>query len=291
MSRHPSMRMEAEQYHQLATGAWPSWNDDSFNEHQWNDNSGIFDDSCITADYFLPLMPDFLDSSHFLLTQTDGSALGSASKFTDSIPQPDPPEFEPASVMDVISPLSSGGTTWTSPSLEFDFNSPVIGTTQPQFGAVPLDRTAQMRDELSSNAPAIAPMDTVQRPPAQPAPEINSWNGVQQQPPLCPASPRLLTMADKPPHISARQWRMEIRPERCRVCGKGHTYPAELKKHMVAQHRHLAAEYGLSTERYVCKWCGKSYARDDHLTRHRTKEHGREKYAKRRRKGERGDGT
>jgi transposase-like protein len=270
--------MEEEQYDQLATGPWPSWNDDSLNEDPWNDNSNIFEDSCISADYSFPLTPDFSGSSQFLTptSQIDSSALGSAPKSTDYVAQLGPPRFETPSMTNVISPLSSGGTTWTSPSLEFGFNSPVIDTPWSQFGAVH-DRMAHVGDNLSSNATTISPMDTVQQSPTQPAPKNNDC--------------RPSAMQDRPRDIRTREWRKIIKPEECPACPKGHTYREDLNRHILVHHRHLAAEYGLSTERPVCKWCNESFARKDHLTRHLRRRHGLEKHAKRRRKGGGWDGT
>jgi uncharacterized C2H2 Zn-finger protein len=303
--------MEAEEYDQLVAGKWPAWNDDSFNENEWNNNPDTFDDSCITGhlDSF-PLMPDFLDPSQFLTPgpQTDGSALGSMLEFPDYVPQLDHPRFEPTLMMDVISPLSSGGTTWTSPSIEFDFNSPIIDTTWPQSVTTQPDKLTWMGEDWSSNEMVIAPMDTVRQPPPQSIPGVNPLDGARrpspqpalganpldgvQQPPLQSAMGfELLTLKDRPPHIDTREWRKQIRPERCPVCRKGHTQRSELKKHILVHHPELTAEYGISTERHVCKWCGSDYKRADHLTRHLNKEHGRVKNAKRRSRGKRRDET
>jgi hypothetical protein len=293
MSLHPSTMMEAEQYDQLATGEWPSWNDDSFNEVQWNDNPNTFEYSYITAGC-LPLPPEFLDSPQVLLTpnaQADSSSLGSASKSTDYVPQLDPPWSQPTAMMNVISPISSDGTTWTSPSLEFGFNSPIMDTTWSQSGLAPLDNAACVRQDLNFDATAIAPMDTVRQPPPQPATEISPWDGVQQAPQASATDIKLPTMDDRPPGISSRDWRMNVRPERCPVCRKGHSHMSELKKHILVHHPELALEYGIPTDPYVCTWCGKSYTRGDRLTRHLTQKHGREKNAKRRRKGKGKDGT
>jgi len=294
MSLHPSTMMEVEQYDQLATGEWPSWNNDSFNEVPWNDNPNTFEYNCITAGC-LPLTPEFPDSSQFLLTpnaQADGSSLGSASKSTDYVPQLDAPWSQPTAMMNIFSPISSDGTTLTSPSLDFDFNSPVMDTTWPQSGVAQLDNVASVREDSNFNAAAIAPMDTVRQPPLLPAAESSPWDRVQQgpQPSVTDLRVRLLTMADRPPGISSRKWRKEIKPERCPVCQAGHTYQSELEKHILVHHAELAATYGISTEPYVCKWCHKSYTRGDRLTRHLTQKHGRPKNAKRKSRGKGRDG-
>lgn len=203
MSLHPSRMMEAEQYDQLATGAWPSWNDDSFNQFEWNDNPNTFEDSCITTDY-VPL--ESLDVPEFLLTsnaQTDGSTFGSASK-SEEIPQLlDPPWFQPTSMMNIISPVSSDDTTWTSPSLEFDFNSPVIETTWSQSGVAQLGKVAWAREDPSFNTTNIATMDTVQQPPPQFAPETSLLDGAQQPPRSSAIGIELRTMEDRPPGFSS----------------------------------------------------------------------------------------
>lgn len=205
MSIHPSTMMEAEQYDQLATGEWPSWNDDSFNEVQWNDNPNTFEYSYIAAGCF-PLTPEFLDPPKVLLTpnaQTDGSSLGSASKSTDCTLQLDPPWSQPTAMMNIISPVSSDGTTWTSPSLEFDFNSPVMDTTWSQSGVAQLDSLSGVREDSNFNATAIAPMDTVRQPPLLPATEISPWDGAQQVPQPPATDRKLATMDDRPPGISS----------------------------------------------------------------------------------------
>jgi hypothetical protein len=285
--------MEAEQYDQLATGEWPSWNDDSFNEVQWNDNPNTFEYSYITADC-LSLTPEFLDSTQFLLTpnaQADGSPWGSTSQPTDYVLQLDSPWSQPTAMMDSISPVSSDGTTWTSPSLESDFNSPVMDTTWSQSGVAQLNKVEWVKEDSNCNATATTVMGTVPQPPLLPATEISPWDGVQQAPQPSATGQKLLTMDDLPPGYSSRKWRMEHRPERCPVCQKGHSYKSELKKHILARHPELAAEYGIRTARYDCKWCDKSYTRADRLTRHLTQKHGREKNAKRRHKGDGRDGT
>ena len=222
MSRHPSAMMEAEEYDQLVAGEWPAWNDDNFNDNEWNDKFDTFDDSCLTGNLDFPLIPDSLDLSQFLTPgpRTDGPALGSILKSSDYAPQLDPPRFEPTLMMDVISPLSSGGTTWTSPSLEFDFNSPIIDTTWPQSVTTQPDNLTWMGEHWSSNGAAIAPMDTVRQsppqpntganhldvarqPPPQPAPGANTLGSVQQPPLPSAMGLDLLTMKDRPPHIKS----------------------------------------------------------------------------------------
>lgn len=294
MSLPPSTMMEAEQYDQLVTGAWPSWNDDSFNDVQWNDNPDTFEYIHAAVDCLSLSTPEFLDSSQFLVTpnaQTDVSSLGSAPKSTDYVPQLDPPWFQPTSMMNVISPVSSDGTTWTSPSLEFDFNIPVIDATPPQSGVAQLDNVAWAGENLGFNATTIAPMDMVRKPLPQPTPGANPLKSIQQPPLPSDIGFEMLTMEDRPPHIPSRQWRMLIRPEKCPVCQMGHSYWSELKKHILAHHPEIAAEHGIPTEPYVCRWCDKSYTRRDRLTRHLNQKHGREKKAKKRSRGERRDET
>ncbi|KAL2200809.1 hypothetical protein P885DRAFT_27595, partial [Corynascus similis CBS 632.67] len=74
-----------------------------------------------------------------------------------------------------------------------------------------------------------------------------------------------------------REWRRIIKPEKCPVCAKGHSYQAELDRHIVVHHPDVAVKHGVSTKRHVCKWCNKSYARPDHLVRHMILKHGRPK--------------
>ncbi|KAH6856260.1 GINS complex protein-domain-containing protein [Chaetomium sp. MPI-CAGE-AT-0009] len=92
-------------------------------------------------------------------------------------------------------------------------------------------------------------MDIVQQSPTQPTPKINPWDGVQQPPPLFTNGCRPLTMQDRPPDMPTRKWRKIIKPEECPICPKGHTYRGGLNRHILARHRHLAAEYGLSIKR------------------------------------------
>ncbi|KAH6632160.1 hypothetical protein F5144DRAFT_488745 [Chaetomium tenue] len=201
--------------------------------------------NCITADY-LPLMPEFLACPEFLLTsntQTDGSSLDFASKSEDRIPQLlDLPWFQPTSMMNIISPVSSDDTTWTSPSLEFDFKSPVMDTTAAQSGVAQLDEVAWVREDPSFDTANIAPMDTVQQPPPQFAPEANLLDDAQQPPQSSAIGVELHTMEDRPPGIPARKWRMMVRPEKCPACQKGHSHRSELKKHILVHHPELAAE-------------------------------------------------
>ncbi|AEO66537.1 uncharacterized protein THITE_2170317 [Thermothielavioides terrestris NRRL 8126] len=97
-------------------------------------------------------------------------------------------------------------------------------------------------------------------------------------------------MEDRPPGVSSRKWRYQIRPERCPICGKGHPFKAELNKHIASRHPERAAEYKVSTARRICEWCGRSYARKDHLTRHLTRKHGRQKTRTRPARAARGGG-
>ncbi|EAQ87733.1 predicted protein [Chaetomium globosum CBS 148.51] len=186
-----------------------------------------------------------LDVPEFLLTsnaQTDGSTFGSASK-SEEIPQLlDPPWFQPTSMMNIISPVSSDDTTWTSPSLEFDFNSPVIETTWSQSGVSQLDKVAWAREDPSFNTANIATMDTVQQPPPQFAPETSLLDGAQQPLRSSAIGIELRTMEDRPPGFSSREWRMIVRPEKCPKCQKGHSHRSELKKHILVHHPELAAE-------------------------------------------------
>jgi hypothetical protein len=238
-------------------------------------------------------MPDFLDPPQFLTPgpRTDGSALCPMLKSPDYVPQLDPPGLEPTLMMDVISPLSSGGTTWTSPSLEFDFNSPVIDTTWPHPMTTQLDKLTWMGEHGSSNGMTITPTDAVRQPPLRPALGANPLDGIQQPPLPSAIGFDSLTMKDRPPHIKSRDWRMLIKPAKCPVCRKGHPYVGELKKHILANHPELAPEYEISTKRHFCRWCGSSYKRGDHLTRHLNNAHGREKNAKRRSRRKRRDET
>jgi uncharacterized C2H2 Zn-finger protein len=68
----------------------------------------------------------------------------------------------------------------------------------------------------------------------------------------------------------------------CPICGKGHSYWDQVKRHIVSNHPERAAEFQLSTDPFECRWCGKSYKRKDRLLRHLTAKHGRPKGRKKR---------
>jgi hypothetical protein len=206
-------------------------------------------------------------------------------------------QTEPALTTALTSPSSSGDITQTPSSGDFNFNSspglweipylspnslmeqspqayfavphrPIINAGVPHFVTGQLNSSPCMGDGIAPKALTTAPTSSIHQSLAQTATE-----------------PRQLTMEDRPPGISSREWRKIIKPEKCPKCPMGFPYKHDLNKHIVARHRQIAAKRKLSLERHACKWCPGMFARKDHLKRHLTKEHQREKTWKRRSKG------
>ncbi|KAK4199238.1 hypothetical protein QBC40DRAFT_85777 [Triangularia verruculosa] len=77
--------------------------------------------------------------------------------------------------------------------------------------------------------------------------------------------------------MPARERRKIAKPEKCQVCGKGHTYQALLNRHIEAHHKNEAHLFGVSIERTPCPkpGCSQSFAntRPDHLSRHIKRKH------------------
>jgi len=80
----------------------------------------------------------------------------------------------------------------------------------------------------------------------------------------------------KPPTIPARQLRKLLKPSECPICGYGHAYKGDLKKHIASNHPERAHEYQVSTDRTPClsPGCNKTFARRDHFRRHFKNKHG-----------------
>jgi hypothetical protein len=68
--------------------------------------------------------------------------------------------------------------------------------------------------------------------------------------------------------IPTRVQRTIDKPVKCMLCGHGHAYRSDLKKHIIANHKEHAVEIGLSVLRHKCHLCNKTFARSDHLKRH-----------------------
>lgn len=64
------------------------------------------------------------------------------------------------------------------------------------------------------------------------------------------------------------------KPEICLICQKGHQWRRELNRHYRTNHPGEADKMGISMARPVCRYCGKDFARRDHLTRHLKRKHG-----------------
>jgi hypothetical protein len=64
------------------------------------------------------------------------------------------------------------------------------------------------------------------------------------------------------------------KPEICLICQKGHQWRRELNRHYRTNHPVEAEKMGISMARPVCRYCGKDFARRDHLKRHLKRKHG-----------------
>jgi uncharacterized Zn-finger protein len=115
--------------------------------------------------------------------------------------------------------------------------------------------------------------------------ELSETSVVTQLSTQAAISDTTLTMEDKPPDLTARKWRLQIRPEKCPVCNKGHTFKTELNKHIASCHRDVAANFGVSTEPYVCELCHQKCTRKDRLVRHMKNKHGIEPQKRRKKPG------
>jgi hypothetical protein len=215
----------------------------------------------------------------------------------DDIMTLDYPQTEPALTTALTSPSSSGDITQTPSSGDFNFNSspdlweipylspkllmeqspqadfavpqrPIINAGVPHFVTGQLNSSPYMGNGIAPKALTMGPTSSIHQSLAQTTTE-----------------PRKLTLEDRPPGISSREWHKIIRPEKCPTCPMGFPYKHDLNKHIVARHRQVAAKRKLSLERHACKWCPGTFARKDHLMRHLTREHQREKTWKRRSKG------
>jgi len=74
---------------------------------------------------------------------------------------------------------------------------------------------------------------------------------------------------------NSRQRRKKERPEICPVCDQGFDYQANLKKHLIARHPEVISPE--ERKRVSCELCPRTYARRDHMLKHMTKAHGRQK--------------
>ncbi|KAH6998903.1 hypothetical protein BKA56DRAFT_665436 [Ilyonectria sp. MPI-CAGE-AT-0026] len=72
-----------------------------------------------------------------------------------------------------------------------------------------------------------------------------------------------------------RQRKKDERPELCKFCPKGFGFGRDLKRHIIAKHKHEAKTMGLSVEKFRCKHpsCTKTFSREDNLTRHLKNHH------------------
>jgi len=76
---------------------------------------------------------------------------------------------------------------------------------------------------------------------------------------------------------NTREKRKKERPEKCDICGMGHQWVRDLKRHYNIHHSEYAEILGCYTPRLRCRYryCDKSCSRKDHLTRHLQRKHGR----------------
>lgn len=218
--------------------------------------------------------------------------------------EPGPPGFEPSPLSTgAISPGSQIGSVWSlsSGDSDFSFTSPSAGSDTPcltpgsfvSAGGPLHGGHIDIPDALAARADNVTHPggEPIAAPGAQASltrPRTTSHQN-QERPPgmsayvVVPAdAPRPSSFRRKRKYRHAnratshsREWNKIIRPARCGICGKGHAYKADLNRHIVRNHREHAAALGLSTERPVCKWCSRSFARKDHLLKHQTRKHGR----------------
>jgi uncharacterized Zn-finger protein len=77
------------------------------------------------------------------------------------------------------------------------------------------------------------------------------------------------------PNTSSRRAKRKVdKPEICLICQKGHQWRRELNRHYRTNHPVEAEKMGISMARPVCRYCGKDFARRDHLKRHLKRKHG-----------------
>ncbi|KAH6634988.1 hypothetical protein B0J18DRAFT_35324 [Chaetomium sp. MPI-SDFR-AT-0129] len=279
--------MELPTSHQFDNpGRWPLWDDDGSGEGLLDRETfeGLPD---FDASEGLPDLDTFEDCSLENLPEDWRVLLhnyipASKSQLDSSLRAPFPPalnvpttqpiELSPSieSLPSLASPVSLySNTTYTSPPMGWkDIHTPLAST---MFPSLPLDvglshgTLTGMGQAFTSEMYPVLPNTILQSSPTE------SQDTGQET-----ATSRELTMKDRPPGISAREWRKKIHPEKCPVCGLGHTYQNERDKHIAARHREVAGQYGVSTTRLRCGWCARTFARGDHLTRHLSRSHSRE---------------
>lgn len=170
--------------------------------------------------------------------------------------------------------ISDGSTTWT-PSDGSSFIYSSVGsqttTTSPvflteslilsePFQDLRLRNMAQPLGSQSSKTTSQGNRSIMPKAPKRsPAPSIGRTRRRQRRTPQA---------------MPAREQRILEKPVKCPICGHGHAYKADLKKHIRSNHPERAAEFGLTITRSACESCSATFARQDHLLRHRRNKHG-----------------
>ncbi|KAK4146007.1 uncharacterized protein C8A04DRAFT_26167 [Dichotomopilus funicola] len=287
--------MELPTSHQFDNpGRWPLWDDDGSGEGpldretfdgplDFNTFEGLHLDTFenyslenLPADWPVPLH-NYPVASKSQLDSNIRAPVPPALNVSTTQPMELSPSME--SLPGLASPVSLySNTTYTSPPMGWkDIHTPLAST---MFPSLPLDVGLSHGTLIGMSQAFTSEMYTV-----LPNTNLQSSPTASQDTGQEAATSRELTMEDRPSGVSAREWRKIIRPEKCPVCGLGHTYPNERNKHIAARHREVAGQYGVPTTRPRCGWCARTFARGDHLTRHLSRSHSREAG---RRKGGRG---
>ncbi|KAK4235580.1 hypothetical protein C8A03DRAFT_36553 [Achaetomium macrosporum] len=211
----------------------------------------------------------------------------------------DPPELQSPRLTGAFSTNGSSGSGYSPSSIETGFPSPWTPWETPcvtpemlksQSPPTPLSNLSTAQGDSMDTPPCVEDCMTSNvhagyGPICKMPIKFPGTSVVQQPPPQAAVTDTTLTMEDKPPGVSSRAWRYQIRPEKCPICGKGHTFRSELEKHVAAKHPDVAPDLGVSTKRHVCDLCQESLARNDHLVRHKKNKHGIEPQNRRKKPG------
>lgn len=136
-------------------------------------------------------------------------------------------------------------------------------TTESSAGSVRGVPFAQLDDSyLSGTSPTLAPLADLQNYPQLGNSSNDQLTLVSKKTRSCPCDLR-------------RERKKDERPELCKYCPRRFGFGRDLKRHIIAMHKHEAKTIGLSVERFRCKQpaCTKTFSREDNLIRHLKNHH------------------